>query len=159
MSNENKSESINFENEQIEQRTLNSDEERKIKRKEEAKSSTNTNNFKKSKNKNKSHNKFYKAKLPPISKSKKEQIYTSQRENTANSVFATSYRKVNIDQRDDDDIFLEINKTQKEIKNINRELKSLQKEYKIIEDSNITNKYIIEMKRLKIMKKKKMKMM
>ena len=126
MSNENQSESINFENEQIEQRTLNSDEERKIKKNEETKS-TNTNNFKKSKNKNKSHNKFYKAKLPPISKSKKEQIYTSQRENTANSVFATSYSKVNIDQRDDDDIFLEINNTQKEIKNINRELKSLQK--------------------------------
>ncbi len=33
MSNDNKSESINFENEQIEQRTLNSDEERKIKKK------------------------------------------------------------------------------------------------------------------------------
>ena len=32
MSNENQSESINFENEQIEQRTLNSDEERKIKK-------------------------------------------------------------------------------------------------------------------------------
>ena len=37
-------ESINFENEQLEQRTLNSDEERKIKKSEDAKSSTNTNN-------------------------------------------------------------------------------------------------------------------
>ena len=47
MSNDNKSESINFENEQIEQRTLNSDEERKIKKREESKGFTTSNNFNK----------------------------------------------------------------------------------------------------------------
>ena len=143
MSNEdNKSESVNLENEQIEQRTLNSDEERKIKKSEETKAD----NFqKKSKaRKNKSQNKFYKTKLPPISKSRKEQIYASQRENTASSVYSTSYSTVNIDPKDNDELYLEIHNSVKEIKNINRELKHLQKEYNILEESNITNKYIIE---------------
>ena len=35
-------------------------------------------------------------------------------------------------------------KSQKEMKNINKELKNLQKDYNILEENNITNKYIIE---------------
>ena len=68
-------ESINFENEQLEQRTLNSDEERKIKKSEDTKSSSNTNNKKPKVQKNRSFNKFHKTKLPPISKSKKRSNY------------------------------------------------------------------------------------
>ena len=104
MSNDNKSESINFENEQIEQRTLNSDEERKIKKGKELKEFTTTNNFNKKGNikKNKSHNKFHRTKLPPISKSGKESVYSSQIENTTSSVFSTSYSSVYIDPRDND---------------------------------------------------------
>jgi hypothetical protein len=45
MSKEDNSESINFENEQIEQRTLNSDEERKIKKTEESKTFLTLNNY------------------------------------------------------------------------------------------------------------------
>ena len=146
MSKDDKSESINFENEQIEQRTLNSDEERKIKKPEESKTST-TNNFNKvsKAQKNKSQNKSQKTKLPPIYKSKKDPLYSSsQRENTTSSVFTTSYSTVNIDQKDNDKLFLELNKAQKEMKNINKELKMLKNEYNLLEESNITNKYIIE---------------
>jgi hypothetical protein len=141
---ENKSESINLENEQIEQRTLNSDEERKIKPNEESK--TNTFQKKPKVRKNKSQNQFgkTKTKLPPISKSRKDPIYAGQRENTTNSIFSTSYRAVNIDPKDNDELYLDLHIWQKEIKKINRELKSLQKEYKLLEESIITNKYIIE---------------
>ena len=141
---ENKSESINLENEQIEQRTLNSDEERKIKPNEESK--TNTFQKKQKVRKNKSQNQFNKtkAKLPPITKSRKEQIYAGQRENTTNSVFSTSYSIVNIDPKDNDQLYIDLHIWQKEIKKINRELKSLQKECKLLEESIITNKYIIE---------------
>ena len=146
MSNDNKSESINFENEQIEQRTLNSDEERKIKKGKESKGFTTTNNFNKKGNikKNKSQNKFRRTKLPPISKPGKEPVYSSQRENTTSSVFSTSYSSVYIDPKDNDQLFIEMHKSQKEMKSINKELKNLQKEYNILEESNITNKYIIE---------------
>ena len=146
MSNDNKSESINFENEQIGQRTLNSDEERKIKKREESKGFTTSNNFNKKGNikKNKSQNKFHRTKLPPISKPGKEPVYSSQRENTTSSVFSTSYSNVYIDPRDNYQLYIEMHKAQKEMKNINRELKNLQKEFNIIEESNITNKYIIE---------------
>ena len=146
MSNEDKSESIDFENEQIEQRTLNSDEQRKIKKSEEAKNFFSTNNFnqKKRVQKNKSQNKFHKSKLPPIMKGKKEAIYSSQREPVTNSVYTTSYSTVNIDPIDNDELFSEIHKAQKEIRNINKEIKTLEKEYNLIEESNITNKYIIE---------------
>ena len=146
MSSENKSESIDFENEQIEQRTLDSDEQRKIKKSEEAKNFNTTNNFNKKfkDQKNKSQNKFNKTKLPLINKQRKEPVYSSVREPIGNSVFATSYSTVNIDPIDNDELFLELHKAQKEIKNINKEIKNLQKEYNIIEESNITNKYLIE---------------
>ncbi len=146
MSNGDKSESINFENEQIEQRTLNSDEERKIKKIEEAKAFNTPNNFsKKAKDKkSKSQYKFHKSKLPPIYSSKKDQVFSTQRENTINSIFTASYNTANMDPLDNDKLFSEIHKVQKEIKILNRELKYLQKDYNIIEESNLTNKYIIE---------------
>ena len=146
MSNGDKSESINFKNEQIEQSILNSDEERKIKKTEETKVYTTSNNFsKKTKDKkSKSQNKFHKTKLPPIYNSKKDLVFSTQRENAANSVFTTSYIIINMDPLDNDKLFSEIHKVQKEIKILNRELKYLQKDYNIIEESNLTNKYIIE---------------
>ena len=71
MTAEEKSESINFDNEQQEQKTLGSDEERQIKKQEENKTcnkSKDENNIIKSK--------YYKTKLPPIKKGKKgKQIY------------------------------------------------------------------------------------
>ena len=146
MSNDDKSESINFENEQIEQRTLNSDEERKIKKAKEIKAFATSNNFnKKTKDKkNKSQNKYHKTKLPPIFNSKKDQAFSTQRDNATNSFFSTSFSTANIEPLDNDELFSEIHKVQKEIRNLNRELKNLQKEYNIIEESNLTNKYIIE---------------
>ena len=148
MSKEDNSESINFENEQIEQRTLNSDEERKIKKTEESKTFLTLNNYnynrKSKEKKNRSVNKFKKSNLPPLMKTKRDQIYAAQREPTINSVFATSYNTVIIDPRDNDEIFLELHNIQKDLKNINKELKSLQKDYGIIEERNLANKYIME---------------
>ena len=148
MSKEDNSESINFENEQIEQRTLNSDEERKIKKTEESKTFLTLNNYiynhKSKEKKNKSVNKFKKSSLPPLMKTKRDQIYAAQREPAINSVFATSYNTVVIDPRDNDEIFLELHNIQKDLKNINKELKSLQKDYSIIEERNLANKYIME---------------
>ena len=71
MSRNDEAESINFENEQIEQRTLNSDEERKITKIEEAKTFSTIDNLNIKCQKNKSLNKFHKSRLPPIGKSKK----------------------------------------------------------------------------------------
>ena len=68
MTTEQKSDSINFDNEQVEQRTLGSDEEREIKQPEENKTNT-----KSGERKNKSQNRFNKIKLPPIKRSKKGQ--------------------------------------------------------------------------------------
>ena len=148
MSKEDNSESINFENEQIEQRTLNSDEERKIKKTEESKTFLTLNNFnynqKSKEKKNKSVNKFKKSSLPPLMKTRRDQIYAAQREPAINSVFATSYNTVIIDPRDNDEIFLELYNIQKDLKNINKELKSLQKDYSTIEERNLANKYIME---------------
>ena len=152
MSKEDNSESINFENEQIEQRTLNSDEERKIKKTEESKTFLTLNNYNYNYNynhkikekKNKSVNKFQKSRLPPLMKTKRDQIYASQREQGINSVFATSYNTVIIDPRDNDEIFLELHNIQKDLKNINKELKSLQKDYSSMEERNLANKYIME---------------
>ena len=59
-------ESINFVNEQNEQKTLRSDEERQIEKGEENKISCKT-----KERKNKSQNKLFKKKLPPIRKGKK----------------------------------------------------------------------------------------
>ena len=121
--NNNKSESVNFENEQFGQRTLNSDEERQIKKSEEMKLSSTSNKYlsKTTKfKKTKSQNRYNKMKLPPISKSKKENLYTPERENTTNSVFTTSYSIVNIDPRDNDELFSDIYKAHKDIKNINK---------------------------------------
>jgi hypothetical protein len=145
--NNNKSESVNFENEQFGQRTLNSDEERQVKKTDEMKLSSTSNKYlsKTTKfKKTKSQNRYNKMKLPPISKSKKENLYTPERENTTNSVFTTSYSIVNIDPRDNDELFSDIYKAHKDIKNINKILKKLQKEYHALEESNLTNKYIIE---------------
>ena len=137
--NNNKSESVNFENEQFGQRTLNSDEERQIKKTDEMKLSSTSNKYlsKTTKfKKTKSQNRYNKMKLPPISKSKKENLYTPERENTTNSVFTTSYSIVNIDPRDNDELFSDIYKAHKDIKNINKILKKLQKEYHALEESN-----------------------
>ena len=71
MTTEEKSESINFDNEQEEQRTLGSDEERKIKPNEENKINNKNNEVN-----NKSQNKSNKKKLPPIKKSRKDNNFT-----------------------------------------------------------------------------------
>ena len=144
MINDDNSDSINLENEQIEQKTLNAGEERKIIDFEESKSYTrNIKNKKPKVPKNKSLNKLEKKKLPPIPKSKKNHIHSISKEPSKSS-FKNSYSSVSLDQRENSGIFVEINKAQTEIKNINKELKSLKKEYTIIEDRNLTNKYIIE---------------
>ena len=144
MINDDNSDSINLENEQIEQKTLNAGEERKIIDFEESKSYTrNIKNKKPKVPRNKSLNKLEKKKLPPIPKSKKNHIHSISKEPSKSS-FKNSYSSVSLDQRENSGIFLEINKAQTEIKNINKELKSLKKEYTIIEDRNLTNKYIIE---------------
>ena len=144
MINDDNSDSINLENEQIEQKTLNAGEERKIIDFEESKSYTrNIKNKKPKVPRNKSLNKLEKKKLPPIPKSKKNHIHSISKEPSKSS-FKNSYSSVSLDQRENSGIFVEINKAQTEIKNINKELKSLKKEYTIIEDRNLTNKYIIE---------------
>ena len=144
MINDDNSDSINLENEQIEQKTLNAGEERKIIRFEESKSSRiNIKNKKPKAPRNKSVNKLQKNKLPPLPKPKKNHIHSISKEPSKSS-FKTSYNSVSLDQRENSGIFSEINKAQNEIKNINKELKSLKKEYSIIEDRNLTNKYIIE---------------
>ena len=144
MINDDNSDSINLENEQIEQKTLNAGEERKIIDFEESKSYTrNIKNKKPKVPRNKSLNKLEKKKLPPIPKSKKNHIHSISKEPSKSS-FKNSYSSVSLDQRENSGIFVEINKAQTEIKNINKELKSLKKEYTIIEDRNLTNKFIIE---------------
>ena len=72
--NNNKSESVNFENEQFGQRTLNSDEERQIKKSEEMKLSSTSNKYlsKTTKfKKTKSQNRYNKMKLPQYQNQKK----------------------------------------------------------------------------------------
>ena len=134
MTTEQKSESINFDNEQVEQRTLGSDEEREIKHNEENKTNE---------RKNKSQNKFNKIKLPPIKKSKKGQsIYKGMEQPMIN---VNNYSNImNQNFVEDEELYHEIKIVKKEIRNLNRELKNLKNEYYILEEQNLTYKYMIE---------------
>ena len=64
MAAEEKSESINFDNEQIEQKTLNSNEERQIKKSQENKT-----------RRNKSQSRLIKTRFPNINQHRKQKIY------------------------------------------------------------------------------------
>ena len=138
MTTEQKSDSINFDNEQVEQRTLGSDEEREIKQPEENKTNT-----KSGERKNKSQNRFNKIKLPPIKRSKKGQpIYKGLDPPAAN---INNYSNImNQNFVEDEELYPEIKIVKKEIRNLNKELKNLRNEYYIMEEQNLTYKYMIE---------------
>ena len=141
MAAEEKSESINFDNEQVEQRTLGSDEERQIKKQEENKTCT------KSKEGSKSQSKFYKTKLPPIKKGKRgKQLYKGMPQ----PIISSHNNQVKNNTIDDEELYPEIKIVKKEIRNLNKELKNLKSEYYILEEQNLTYKYMIE----KILKSK-----
>ena len=137
MSQELKSDSINFEDEQIEQKTLNSDEHRKLKQDTDTKSNNKAFNKAKSSNKFPNKSKKYKINLPLIYKYQKN----------GNSLRKETNQN---EPHDSEGIFLEINKAQKKIKGLNKELKSLKREYNNLIENNMTNKFIIE----KILEKK-----
>ena len=136
MTAEEKSESINFDNEQQEQKTLGSDEERQIKKQEENKTcnkSKDENNIIKSK--------YYKTKLPPIKKGKKaKQIYKGMHQPIINA----NNNPMNHYVADDEELYPEIKIVKKEIRGLNKELKNLKNEYYIMEEQNLTYKYMIE---------------
>ena len=139
MTTEEKSDDINFDNEQVEQRTLGSDEERKIKQPEENKTSNKSNE-----NRNKSPNKFNKIKLPPIKKGKKgQQLYKGMEQPIINAGY-NSNTFMNQNSPDDEELYPEIKIVKKDIRNLNRELKNLKNEYYIMEEQNLTYKFMIE---------------
>ena len=135
MAAEEKSESINFDNEQMEQKTLGSDEERQIKKQEENKT------FNKSKEGNIIQSKYNKTKLPPIKKGKKgKQLYKGMHQSIINS-FNNQMGNYSID---DEELYPEIKIVKKEIRSLNKELKNLKNEYYIMEEQNLTYKFMIE---------------
>ena len=148
MAAEEKSDDINFDNEQEEQRTLGSDEERKIKKQEEHKIYT-----KSKERKNKSQNRLYKSRLPPIKISKKgKQLYKGMPQPKINVLYSpNNFNNINKQNNiDDEELYPEIKVVKKEIKNLNKELKNMKNEYYIMEEQNLTYKYMIE----KILKSK-----
>ena len=130
MTTEDKSESINFDNEQMEQKTLNSNEERQIKKEQENKS-----------HRNKSQSRLTKTKFPNINQHRKDKIYKGI--NSINSVYINTFNAGN--QNDENEEFIpEIKIAKKDIKYLNKELKSLKDEYFLMEEQNLTYKYMIE---------------
>jgi len=139
MTTEEKSDDINFDNEQVEQRTLGSDEERKIKEPEENKTSSKSNE-----KKNKTPNKFNKIKLPPIKKGKKgQQLYKGMEQPMINTGYNPN-NFMNLNSTEDEELYPEIKIVKKDIRNLNRELKNLKNDYYLMEEQNLTYKYMIE---------------
>ena len=139
MATEEKSDDINFDNEQVEQRTLGSDEERKIKEPEENKTSSKSNE-----KKNKTPNKFNKIKLPPIKKGKKgQQLYKGMEQPMINTGYNPN-NFLNQNSTEDEELYPEIKIVKKDIRNLNRKLKNLKNDYYLMEEQNLTYKYMIE---------------
>ena len=99
-------------------------------------------------NGNDNKSKYYKTKLPPIKKGKKgKQIYKGIHQPIINA----NNNPMNHYVADDEELYPEIKIAKKEIRGLNKELKNLKNEYYIMEEQNLTYKYMIE----RILKSKK----
>ena len=127
MAAEEKSESINFDNEQIEQKTLNSNEERQIKKSQENKT-----------RRNKSQSRLIKTRFPNINQHRKQKIYQE-----INQTYINSFNAGN-QSNENEEFIPEIKIAKKDIKYLNKELKNLKDEYFLMEEQNLTYKYMIE---------------
>ena len=87
--------------------------------------------------KNKTQTKFYKVNYPQTSKSTKGKI-------RGYSTFAPPSHIFNIELKDNDALFLDLVRSQNNMKSFNKEIKGIQNDYKYLQQGNFTNLYIID---------------
>ena len=87
--------------------------------------------------KNKTQTKFYKANYPQTSISTRSKI-------RSNSSFAPPSHIFNVELKDNDALFLDLVRSQNNMKSFNKEIKDIKNDYKYLQQGNFTNLYIID---------------